>query len=147
VLSDQGEHGDLHTRALNRFYCMLAAANNGGMKIAQSFLESGRGWVESLVLGKPWALFVEGHEKTGDRFKIRHIVYCDLIIVNSYPYAPATTITYKHGKLNASPNQCGNSGTRRDESIDNCGKVLDRLKNGIQAARDASSLPRLTIVV
>jgi hypothetical protein len=34
----------LQTRALNRFYRMLAAANNGGMEIAKSLLESAGVW-------------------------------------------------------------------------------------------------------
>ena len=87
---------------------MLAAADDGGMEITKSLLESGGGWVEGLVLGKARALFAEGHKKARQRFEIRRVVHRDLYIPSVHGRMRNDTTTYKHGKLDASPDQGGN---------------------------------------
>ena len=58
-----------------------------------------------------------------------------------------TAITYKHGKLDASPDQCGNFRMRRDEGVDHGAERLDRPKDGTQAHRDTAALPQLIVAV
>ena len=63
---------------MGRFDHMLAAANNGGMEIAERLLEPGGSWIERLILSKARAVIAERHEETRECFEIRRVVDRDL---------------------------------------------------------------------